>query len=86
MNPDDNDIATALIASMRRSGVIGRRRNDSPEVAEAVDRCFDFASDYRAAFTPDDGERAFTRRQGKRMRKLVLRKLGINDRSDVERV
>lgn len=83
---DDNDIATALIASMRRAGVIGRKRNDSPETAEAVDRCFEFASDYRAAFTADDGERAFTRRQGKRIRKLVLRKLGMRDRSDVEKV
>jgi hypothetical protein len=86
VNPADNDIATALIASMRRAGVLGRKRNDSPEVAEAVDRHLESGLDYRVAFEPDAEQRAFIRRQGKRIRRLVLRKLGINDRSDVERV
>jgi hypothetical protein len=77
---DDNGIATALIASMHRAGVVGRKRNDSPEVAEAVDRHLQIGLDYRVAFEPDAEQRAYIRRQGKRIRKLVLRKLGITER------
>lgn len=78
----DNDIATALIASMRRAGVLERRRNDSPETAAAVDRHLESGLDYRVAFEPNPEQRAFIRRQGKRVRRLVLAKLGIRGREE----
>lgn len=80
MNPADNDIATALIASMRRAGAVGRRRNDAPETLEAVDRHLESGLDYRVAFEGDPEQRAYIRRQGKRIRRLVLAKLGIRER------
>lgn len=84
MTPTDNDIATALIASMRRAGVLGRKRNDSPEGVQAIDRHLEYGLDYRVAFEADPEQRAYLRRQGKRIRRLVLRKLGIAEREKVE--
>jgi hypothetical protein len=73
---DDNAIATALIASMHRAGVINRRCN-SPERLEAVDLHLQNGLDYRVAFEAEPEQRAYMRRQGKRIRRLVLAKLGM---------
>lgn len=73
----DNDIAVNLIASMRRAGVVGRRLFDSPETVAAINRHLEAGLDYRAAFEADAERKAYVRRQGKRVRAVVLAKLGL---------